>query len=197
MKKLITLSFCAVLAVFSMRAQEEGPKHEWRAGWGDMMYEKAVFYNTAEKYNYSHVGHFFVEYQHGILPWLEAGVKVDFSNVNWNSRYDDGKHYYSNLCLIPEARFTYMRKGLFNLYSGIGAGLLVNSGTETDYLNRRTVCACVVDLTLFSCSVQWGRGVASHWFSAIDLGAMVSLNNKREVFLLGSRLISISIGYKL
>lgn len=196
MKKILFTFLLFAAAASAIRAQDM-PRHEWRAGWGGMGYEKAVFYNTAERFNYHHVGHFFAEYQYGILPWLGAGLKVDFSNVNWDSRYDSDKHYYNNLCFIPEARFTYMRKGLFNLYSGIGAGLLINGGTETDYLNRKTVCAPVFDLTFFACSVQWGKGSASHWFTTLELGSLISLNNKREIFLLGSKGISISIGYRL
>jgi len=196
MKKILFALLIMLSASSALRAQEIS-KHEWRAGWGDMMYEKAVYYNTAEKNNYNHIGHFFAEYQNTILPWLGAGMKVDFSTVNWDYLYDDDKHYYHNICLIPEARFTYKRSGLFNLYSGIGAGLLINSGSETDYLNRKTVCACVADLTFIALSVQWGNGAASHWFTTVDIGALASFNNKREVFLLGSRLISISIGYRL
>lgn len=196
MKKLFFLFLVLMTASLSIRAQEI-PKHEWRAGWGDMMYEKAVFYNSADKKNYHHIGHFFAEYQYTILPWFGAGVKVDFSTVNWDYLYDENKHYFHNICLIPEARFTYLRRGLFNLYSGIGAGLLINSGSETDYMNRKTVCACVADLTFIGCSVQWGKGAASHWFTTVDIGSLASFNNKREVFMLGSRLISISIGYRL
>jgi len=196
MKKIALISLFLLTVSSSLRAQEF-PRHEWRAGWGDMRYEKAVFFDRAELYDYHHNGHFFTEYQYGTLPWLGVGAKVDFLNVNWKSRYDDDKHYYCNLCIIPELRFTYMRKGLFSMYSGIGVGLLINGGSETDYLGRRTVCAPVYDLTAVSCSVQWGKGAASRWFSTLELGCMVSLNNKREVFMLGSRLISISIGYRL
>jgi len=196
MKKILYVLALLLTVSSSLRAQEY-PRHEWRIGWGDMMYEKAVFYNTAEKYNYHRNGHFFAEYQYGILPWFGAGMKVDFSNVNWNSLHDDANHYFNNFCIIPEARFTYLRDGLFTMYSGIGAGLLINGGTEKDYLDRKTVCAPVIDLTAVSCSVQWGKGAASHWFTTVELGGLISLNNKREVFMLGSRVISISIGYRL
>lgn len=196
MKKIIYVMTLLLTVSLSLRAQEF-KKHEWRAGWGDMMYEKAVFYNTVEKFNYHYNGHFFTEYQYGILPWLSAGMKFDFLNVNWNSRNDNKNHFYNNFCIIPEARFSYMRKGLFLMYSGIGAGLLINGGSETDYHGRKTICAPVIDLTLVACSVQWGKGAASHWFSTIDLGGLISLNNKSEVFMLGSRVISISIGYRL
>lgn len=196
MRKFVYV-FLLFLGASSALHAQQSPKHEWRAGLGDMMYETAVFYNSAEKSNYHYNGHFFAEYQYSILPWLGAGMKVDFSNVNWDSRYDSDRHCYNNFCFIPEARFTYMRKGLFSMYSGIGAGLLINSGTETDYLNRKTVCAPVIDLTFVALSVQWGNSAASHWFSSLELGSMVSLNNKLEVFMLGSKLVSISIGYRL
>lgn len=200
MKKIICIALFLV-ASFSVNAQEAPvqqsfPRHEWRVGWGDMAYERAVFYNNATNFNYRYVGHFFGEYQYGVLPWLGAGMKVDWSNVLWNTIYGTSESFY-NLCFIPEVRFSYFRGGLFTIYSGIGAGILINGGTQTDYLNRRTVTAPVVDLTLVACSVQWGKGVTSNWFTAVDLGGMLSLNNKKEVFMLNSRIIAISIGYKL
>lgn len=200
MKKIICLLSLIIAFGMSASAQEackqQFPHHEWRVGWGDMLYETAAFHNNATNFDYHYVGHFFCEYQYGILPWLGAGLKVDWSNVKWNTNMGTAEGFY-NLCFIPEARFSYLRSGLFTLYSGLGIGVLINGGTQTDYLGRRTVTAPVVDLTAVACSVQWGKEAASHWFTTVELGGLLSLNNKKEVFMINSRLVAISIGYRL
>lgn len=196
MKKTFCILVLVFAAAFGAGAQDFA-RHEWRIGYGDMLYERAAFYQTAEKFNYHYNGHFFTEYQYNFKDWLGAGMKVDFSNVNWDSIYDENNHYFFNLCFIPEVRFTYMRVGIFSMYSGIGVGVLVNSGSEVDYRNRTTVAAPVLDLDLVSCAVQWGKGATSNWFAAVDLGGLFSFNNKIEVFMASARVFSISIGYRL
>lgn len=196
MKRALLFLSILVLSITFASAQDTFPRHLWRAGWGDMAYEKAAFYDNASNFNYKYTGHFFAEYQYGILPWLGAGLKFDWSNVRWDTRQGTSERF-NNFCIIPEVRFTYMRSGLFTLYSGLGVGLLINGGTETDYLGRRTVTAPVIDLTAVACSVQWGTKETSHWFTTVDLGGLISLNNKREVFMLNSRIVAISIGYRL
>lgn len=195
---ILSLLLSASVGIFAQEApvQQTFPRHEWRVGWGDMAYEKAAFYDNATNFDHRYIGHFFGEYQYGILPWLGVGMKVDWSNVLWNTNRGTSESFY-NLCFMPEVRFSYFHGGLFTIYSGIGAGILINGGTETDYLNRKTVTAPVVDLTLVACSVQWGKGAASNWFTSVDLGGMLSLNNKKEVFMINSRILAISIGYRL
>jgi len=141
--------------------------------------------------NYRYIGHFFGEFQYPLLRWLGVGFKADWSKVSWDSSQQD-RRYFHNICMIPELRFTYYRSGRVEMYSGIGYGLNVNTGTETDWKGLTTACVPVLDLTAFGISV----GVRN-WFGSFDIGGLNSVVSKNEVYMLGSRLLSISIGYKL
>jgi len=201
-KKLICILLLLLPFTPKLMAQETMlPTHEWRAGYGDMLYERAAFHSNTNKFNYHYNGHFFAEYQYNVLPWLGTGFKFDWSNVNWESKIGESdvtkKDYFNNFCFIPEVRFTYYRRGIFSMYSGLGVGVLVNSGSELDAFKRKTVAAPVVDLTAFAFTLQWGQNQTRNWFTTVDLGGMISLNGKTEVFMLCSRLMAVSIGYRL
>jgi len=170
-----------------------------RIGWGDMMFEAASWYTNSTNFNYRYIGHFFGEFQYPLLDWLSVGFMADWSSVNWDTRatWDgpviDRNRCFTNISLVPEIRFTYFRKGRVEMYSGLGYGLNVNTGTELDWMNRKTACATVLDLTLYGISVGCDR-----WFASFDLGGLNSVvHMKREVYMLGSRIFSFSIGYRL
>lgn len=176
------------------------PKQEWRLGWGDMMYETGVYYNTPTDFKHSYSGHIFGEYQYNLNSWLGVGGEIDWEGVWWTHR--DGsftaptaerKANYFNLSIMPTVRFTYYRKGIVTMYSGVGLGLNINGGTEIDYKGRQTVCAPVLNITAYGISLNWNP----HWFGTFEIGGLNSLNGKQEIFMIGSRLFSISIGYRL
>jgi len=163
-----------------------------RIGWGDMMFESAAWYANATNYNYRYLGHFFGEFQYPVLNWLGVGFKADWSKVSWDMA-DRKAHNFHNICLMPELRFTYFRRGRVEMYSGLGFGLNVNTGTELDWKGRTTACAPVLDLTLYGISVG-----CEHWFASFDIGGLNSfMSIKKELYMLGSRIFSISIGYRL
>jgi len=191
MKKLfLTIALSAIsVAVF---AQSPHPTHEWRLGWGDPMFETAVFYDNNDAYSYGFTGHIFGEYQYNFNNWLGVGFECDFENVSWTKR-DETKANFYNLGLMPTVRFTYFRKGIVTMYSGLGIGLNINGGSEQDYKGRYTVCAPLLNITAYAVSVNW----LPNWFATFEFGGLNALNGKQEIFMVGSRLFSISIGYRL
>ena len=86
---------------------------------------------------------------------------------------------------MPTVRFTYLHSPWVELYSGLGAGLLCafdnKGGAEF---------APAVNLNLFG--VQVGKGPVS---ASVELGALNSLVKSR-VYMLGSRLVSVSLNYR-
>lgn len=193
MGKFISTVVLAIMLPFSLLAQQkEYPIHEFRLGWGDMGFEKAAYHDSRENVEYRYFGHIFAGYRYSFNGWLSAGLDVDFSNVRWKSAADGMNHDFQNISFIPSARFTYFRKGIVTMYSGLGVGLNVNTGSETDFRGLKTVCAPVVNTVFYAISLNY-----KNWFGSFELGPLVSLNGKHEIFMLGSRIISISIGYRI
>lgn len=170
--------------------------HEIRLGWGDMLFETAMWNQTSTANNHRYTGHIFTEYQYHIKDWLSVGAQIDYEQVLWNTPTatpdNSEQQYFFNLSLLPTVRFTYFFHEYVNLYSALSVGLNINSGTQTDYKGRQTAYAPAFALTLLGVSV--GK---DHWFGAIEIGALNALNDKQEIYMLGSRLFTISVGYRL
>lgn len=190
-----TIFFClAFLCVTAASAQEktpEFPRHEIRLGWGDMLYETAVFRNTPSKFNYGYTGHIFGEYQYSFNHWFGLGFEADFENVRWDEKKSSNHNFY-NLTFMPTARFTYYRKGILTMYSGLGIGLTINGGTDIDYKGRSTACAPALNITAYGISVAWKQ-----FFATFEIGGLNALVSKNEVYMAGSRLMAVSIGIRL
>lgn len=192
MKKLITAFLASFVFPAMMLAQQGYPVHEVRIGWGDMGFEKAAFRNSLEQIGYRYFGHIFAGYRYSFNDWLGAGMDFDFSNVSWKLAADGTNHDFQNISFIPSVRFTYFRKGIVTMYSGLGIGLNVNTGSEADFRGLKTVCAPVLNPVFYAISLNY-----RNWFGTFELGPLVSLNSRHEIFLLGARLISLSIGYRI
>lgn len=193
MRKFISALILAIMLPLSLPAQQKGyPIHEFRLGWGDMGFEKAAYHDSRENVGYRHFGHIFAGYRYSFNGWLAAGLDVDFSNVRWQSAADASNHDFQNISIIPSVRFTYFRKGIVTMYSGLGVGLNVNTGSDMDFRGLKTVCAPVFNPVLYAISLNY-----KNWFGTFELGPLVSLNGKNEIYMLGSRMISISIGYRI
>ncbi|MBP5210825.1 MAG: hypothetical protein J6Z27_03185 [Bacteroidales bacterium] len=164
-------------------------RHEFRLGWGDPMFEKAVFYESPTRLSYHYSGHFFADYSYFITKWLSVGMNIDFENVSWKN--EASKEHFSNYTFLPNVRFTYFRKGMVTMYSGIGVGMTVNTGSEETFLGK-TLCSPAFGLTAYGISV--GKG---HFFGAFDLGGLFALRSTQQIFMIGSRLLSFSVGYRL
>jgi len=200
--------FLALLTLPILCAAQE-QKHQFRIGWGDMMYEHAAYYPTAqhvfehpeyipedyrvkEAFGHSYLGHFFAEYQYRLKDFISLGAQLDFSSVSWQSGIFDRYHKcvrndpdasYNNLAILPTVRVTYLHKGPVSLYSGLGAGMLLSVSDSVE-------AAFAFNLNLIG--VQAGAG---HWYGALDLGMMNAFADIKRFYMLGSRLVSVSINY--
>jgi hypothetical protein len=90
---------------------------------------------------------------------------------------------------MPTIRFTYFHHPYVNLYSGLGIGMDINGGTETNAYGFHNDIGAAINLTVFGVSANYDR-----WFAAVDFGGMYALKNKNTIFLLSSRMINVSIG---
>ena len=193
--------------------------HELRIGMGDQGYESIVWREKGNpeeggdlvtfpdgcqsyrKKNYRHTQHWFAEYLYNVNYWYAFGFIVDYSGVLWdevpNSNYhtlanDTRQGAFHNIGLLPEVRFSYFNSEYVSLHSSIGIGLNINTGTELDYKGRETAVAPLVNVTLLGLRVGKGR-----WYGSLELGAMVSMIGMNEIYMLGSRLGTVSVGVRL
>ena len=195
------------------RHANDAMPHELRVGWGDQMFETMAWHNTGyytglpedyqEAYNenYRYTQHYFIEYLYSLNYWYSFGLMVDYSGVIWDQVWRNGKgkeldrlenRAFHNIAIVPTVNFSYFQHDYVSLYSAFGVGVNVNTGTELDYKNRQTVAAPVVNITLLGLCVGKGR-----WYGALEVGGMLSLNGKDELYMLGSRLFTASIGVRL
>lgn len=192
MKRILLMALMALSLAAAASAQEVFPRHEIRVGWGDMGFEKAAFHNSLQKVDYQHIGHFFAGYRYSFLKWLGAGMDVDYSRVNWRTVEDDARHNYRNISLIPSVRFTYFRKKIVTMYSGIGVGVNINTGSDLDYAGRQTMAVAVFNPTWFGISLN-----CKNWFGTFEFSPLISMKNSNQIFMINARMFSLSIGYRL
>lgn len=209
---LLLLTGCLALPLIAEDEDHRGMNpHMLRIGWGDQHFEHLAWHATPQPLNtlpvsysavygehYRYTQHWFIEYQNRINRWFSYGGLVDGSGVVWDNVTRNGKgdetardknHSLFNIVLMPTIYFTYFHHPYVSLYSGLGVGLDINGGTETDAMGRKTVAAPAFNLSLLGVSA-WYR----NWFLAVELGAMLAFNDGQNIYLGGSRLISASIG---
>lgn len=150
-------------------------RHQLRLGWGDMLFETLAFYP-----NYSYTGHIFTEYQYSLSKVTSVGFQADFEGL-FHGPIED-----FDLSLMPTVRFTFLDSKWVDMYAGMGAGVLF----AFDNVGGLEI-APVVNLNFLG--VQVGKG---HWSGALELGGMSSFKNESQIFLLGSRLVSVSVNYR-
>lgn len=205
MRKLlfIVLSFLTVAVSAEDATNRIWRPHEVRVGWGDPMFETMVWHNSPtyftleNTYNYRYTGHIFAEYHYRQNSWFSYGGQVDYQQVFWTREMlKDGEfvylpcHFY-DISLMPTIRFTYFSSEWVNLFSGLGAGLLINGGTEKDFMGRKVALAPVVDLSILGMSI--GRDM---FFGTVEIGGMISLMNTNTIYMVGSRIVSASFGVR-
>lgn len=187
--------------------------HEIRIGWGDMMFENLIWqekpyptilpndYTATYKENYHYTQHWFAEYLYNFGYWYSVGMQVDYSGVLWNNVTRNGqgkeidretKQSAHNIAVIPTVRFSYFHSEYVSLYSALGLGLNINTSTETDYKGRTTAFAPAVNISLLGMRVGKGR-----FFGSMEVGGMLSLMSSNEVYMLGSRIFTASVGCRL
>lgn len=186
-------------------------RNEIRIGWGDQMFESLMWRNPThiittmpESYqktyneNYSHNQHIWLEYQWRFNHWFSLGAMMDFSEVDWDVVTRNGKgaevnrskgHFFYNIVFMPTIRFTYFHHENVNLYSGLGVGLDINGGSETNGYGNKTDIGAALNLTLFGVSANYER-----WFWTVDFGGMYALKNMNTIFMASSRMINVGLG---
>jgi len=184
-----------------MRAQRP---HELRIGYGDPLFETMVWHASPtldygeQTYHYRFTGHVMAEYQYRFNYWFSLGCQVDYQQVWWDRRTYTGEgvteekdRYFYDICMIPTFRFTYLHTYWVNLYSSVGAGLLVNGGTETNFHGKQLAVAPVVDVAVIGVSV--GHDML---FGSLEVGGLTSLTGMNMIYMVGSRLLTATIGVR-
>lgn len=185
--------------------------HMLRIGWGDQAFEHLIWhakpqpnnimpatYSAVYEEHFRYSQHWFVEYQNRVNHWFSYGGMIDGSGVVWDEVTRNGQgvevmrdnnHSFYNLVIMPTVYFTYLYHPYVSLFSGLGIGMDINGGTEKDFKGRNTVVAPALNLTFLGLSAGY-KG----WFASVELGALVALTGGQSIYLLGSRLVSVSVG---
>lgn len=201
----------AMSAMCETREDRLSMRNELRIGWGDQLFESLVWHNPTSivtsmpatstfeyKENYRHHQHLWLEYQYRFNNWFSLGAMTDMSEVGWDKVTRDGtgkelvrdkRNYFYNLVVMPTVRFTYFHHPYVNIYSGLGIGVDINGGTETDGMGRHTVVAPALNFTVVGISANYKR-----WFVAFDYGGMYALKNANAIYMVKSRMLNLSIG---
>lgn len=215
--KRITLRTVLVLCFVILRGSTasaqilKAGQSEISFGWGDQGFEKVAWHqrfspeNLSEgnvlEYNdnYRYTQHWFLNYRYNFRRWLSVGGMFDVSGVLWDNVIAEGSkevlrdrnHNFYNISIMPTVTFTYFNKEYVSFHSGVGLGVNINTGTELDIRNNYTAASMGAYLNFFG--VQAGY---KNYFASVDLGGMIALRNMNEVYMLLSRLVSVSVGVK-
>lgn len=200
---LILLTFLPLSLLAEDMTDRSWSPHEIRIGYGDPMFETMVWHNsptyfTLEKtYDYHFTGHVFAEYHYRPNAWFSYGGQVDYQQVWWTKEevvggdFEYSKRNFFDISVIPTIRFTFFWSEWVNLYSGMGFGMLINGGTDKNYMGHRVAFAPVLDFRLLGVSV--GKGM---FFGTVDFGGMFSFTDANTIYMVGSRIFSASIGVR-
>lgn len=181
MRKLL-ITLLLLLPVQGLMAGTPPPRpHQVRVGWGDMLFETLAFPAAGkDKGGKGFTGHLFAGYQYSINRHFSVGGQLDFEGI-----YMADMNNY-DLILMPTARVTYINTEWVELHSGLGVGVLFafdNKGGKE--------FAPAIDLNLFG--IQLGNGPLR---MGLDIGMLNALINGKKVYMMGSRLVSISLNYQ-
>lgn len=212
MKKLIAILLMIIPLVDLAAAKGS---HELRFTMGDMLYETLIYHDDlhfdysgagspnalfVENHGYAWSPHLGLEYQYRCLDWLGIGLHLDWQNTGWNRIYYDHlgrevtrtRERFYNMCIIPNFRFTYVQRDRFNLYSSVGAGLVINGGTELDMAGNRTAYGVAFQAAVLG--MAFGQ---DPWWGFIEVGGLSGLKDTNTIYLLASRILTLGIGLRL
>lgn len=209
---LLFLCFCVCVNA-ETKTDYKTMRHELRVGWGDQMFESLVWHNPTAittsmpepyrqiyKEDYHYDQHIWLEYQYRFAYWFSLGSMVDLSEVHWSEVTRNGMgavitkdpgHFFCNVVIMPTVRFTYFHHPNVNIYSGLGFGIGINSGTEKDFHDRLTDVGAALNLSVIGVSANYKR-----WFWTVDFGGLYSLKNFSTIFLASSRMINVGLGVR-
>jgi hypothetical protein len=191
MKRLLfTLLLGTVLLCQAEAKNPPLKRHTVRLGWGDPLFETLAFHEGASptqvgvrRQNLGYTGHIFAEYQYRLNQVVSLGIQTDIEGIFWKENTISSRNY--DLSILPTVRLTFLNTRYVQLYGSFAAGLLVAFDNA-----KNAELAPVVNITPLG--VQVGKG---HWTGSLELGGMTSLINPNKVYMLGSRLISVSVNY--
>ena len=219
MKKILSILICALLFSPWLGADDGGTatvrKHEISVTLGDMLMETLVWpanlhadYSGAttlnpiftEKRDYGYSPHIALGYEYILNDWLGLGAKGDFQYTGWhnysydkhNTQVDRTNGNFCNMCLMASARFTYFRRSSWSLYSSLALGLDINGGTEYNLSGKKTDVGVASDLRLLGMRFDFGR-----FYASADVGGLYALKNMGTIYMVSSKIVSISFGVKL
>lgn len=181
MRKIL-LAILLMLPVQGLWAGTPVPQpHQVRVGWGDMLFESLAFPKAGhDRGGKGYTGHFFAGYQYQLTRVVSLGGQIDFEGIYMS----DMNNY--NLVFMPTVRFTYLRSDWVELHSGVGVGLLL----AFDNVGGAEL-APSIDLNFFG--VQVGEGPLK---LGLDLGMLNAFLSSKKVYMMGSRLLSVSLNYQ-
>lgn len=208
---LFLLSVCVTPAVAETKWDYLTWRNEIRIGWGDQLFESLMWHNPTSivttmpasyertyRENFRHRQHLWVEYQYRFKYWFSLGGMMDISEVGWDNvtrngtgaetARDKGQYFY-NLVIMPTIRFTYLHHPNVNLYSGLGIGMDINGGTETNAKGRHTEVGAAVNFTVIGLSANY-----NNWFWTVDFGGLYALKNANAIYMASSRIINVGLG---
>jgi len=217
MKRILYIVTILCCVAMSGKAEDKwaylNARNEVRIGWGDQLFESLMWHNPTNiittmptnwsntyHENYRHYQHLWAEYQWRAKSWFNIGAMADFSMVQWDDITRNGKgietarsknHNFYNIVIMPTIRFTYYHHPYVNLYSGLGIGMCINSGTETNGKGNKTDIGAAVNFTVFGISANYNR-----LFWTVDFGGMTALRDFNTIFMLSSRMINVSMGVR-
>jgi hypothetical protein len=200
-KRLIITLLGIVLLCQAVFASAQ-PRHQLRLGWGDPLFETMAFHEGASptgdfvrQHDFCYTGHFFAEYQYSVTPVISLGLQTDLEGIFWTETLTDryrkfiGPSSFSHnydLSILPTIRFTFLNTPWVQLYAGSAIGLMMAFDNA-----RHLELAPVFSTTLLG--VQVGKGP---WSGSLELGGLSSMLNANKVYMLGSRLVSVSVNYR-
>ena len=202
MKRILTTLLLGTVLLCQAEAQNPPLRHHQLSfGWGDPLFETLAFHEGASiagesmrKHDFCHTGHFFVDYQYRLNPVVSLGIQTDLEGIFWKetpvdiNRKPVGKSISSrnyDLSILPTIRLTCLNSRYVRLYGGFALGAMVafdNAGTVEK--------SPVVNITPLG--VQVGNGP---WSGTLELGALTAIKDANHVYMLGSRLVSVSVNY--
>lgn len=156
-------------------------------------------YRQTYSENFRYHQHMFVEYQYRVNHWFGVGALVDASGVSWDRITRDGfgnevsrdekRHNFMNFVVMPTMRFTYFHHEYVNIFSGLGVGIDINTGTEDDIFGHKTAVGAALQASWLGMSANYGR-----WFLMAEYGGTIALRDINTIFMVKSRMFTLSLG---
>ena len=202
MKRILTTLLLGTVLLCQAEAQNPPLRHHQLSfGWGDPLFETLAVHEGASiagesmrKHDFCYTGHFFVDYQYRLNPVVSLGIQTDLEGIFWKEtpvdmyRQPTGKSTSSrnyDLSILPTIRLTCLNSRHVRLYGGFGLGAFFAFDNSGNWER-----ASVINITPLG--VQAGSG---HWSGTLELGSLTALKDANNVYMLGSRLVSVSVNY--